>query len=38
MKAQKYPFPANIEYEYQGESDPVTEVAKCYQYCKQMLA
>ena len=38
MKKEKYPFPANIEYEYRGESDPVTEVAKCYEYCKQALA
>jgi sugar phosphate isomerase/epimerase len=38
MRKEKYPFPANIEYEYRGESDPVTEVAKCYEYCKQALA
>jgi sugar phosphate isomerase/epimerase len=38
MKEQKYSFPANIEYEYQGESDPVTEVAKCYEFCKRILA
>ena len=38
MKKEKYPFPANIEYEYKGESDPVTEVAKCYEYCKENLA
>jgi sugar phosphate isomerase/epimerase len=38
MKKEKYPFPANIEYEYRGESDPVTEVTKCYQFCKDALA
>lgn len=38
MKKEKYPFPANIEYEYRGESDPVTEVEKCYQYCREALA
>jgi sugar phosphate isomerase/epimerase len=38
MRKEKYPFPANIEYEYRGESDPVTEVAKCYEFCKQALA
>jgi sugar phosphate isomerase/epimerase len=38
MKAQKYPFPANIEYEYRGDSDPVTEVAKCFEFCKKALA
>jgi sugar phosphate isomerase/epimerase len=38
MKTGKYPFPANIEYEYRGESDVVTEIAKCLQYCKDALA
>jgi sugar phosphate isomerase/epimerase len=38
LKKERYPFPANIEYEYRGESDPATEVAKCYEYCKQALA
>lgn len=37
MKENRYPFPGNIEYEYQGESDPVTEVGKSYQYAKQIL-
>jgi len=36
MRRHKYPFPANIEYEYQG-TDPVVEVAKCLQYCKDAL-
>jgi sugar phosphate isomerase/epimerase len=38
LKEQRYPFPGNIEYEYQGASDPVTEVGKCYEYCKKILA
>ena len=38
MKKEKYPFPANIEYEYPGESDVVTEVGKCLQYCREALA
>lgn len=38
LKKEKYPFPANIEYEYRGEGDPVTEVKKCLDYCKQALA
>ena len=38
LKKEKYPIPANIEYEYRGESDPATEVAKCFEYCKQALA
>jgi sugar phosphate isomerase/epimerase len=37
LKAKKYPIPANIEYEYQGE-DTVAEVRKCLQYCKDALA
>jgi sugar phosphate isomerase/epimerase len=38
MKENRYDFPANIEYEYRGESDPATEVAKCLQYCREALA
>jgi sugar phosphate isomerase/epimerase len=37
LKAKKYPIPANIEYEYQGE-DTVAEVRKCLRYCKDALA
>jgi sugar phosphate isomerase/epimerase len=36
MKSEKYPFPANIEYEYQG-TDSVIEVAKCLEYCRDIL-
>ena len=39
MKKQKYDFPANIEFEYpipEG-SDAVTEVAKCFEFCKKIL-
>lgn len=35
LKAKKYPIPANIEYEYQG--DAVEEVKKCFAYCKAAL-
>jgi len=38
MKTEKYPFPGNIEYEYRGESDVVTEIGKCLQYCRDALA
>jgi len=39
LKKQKYPFPANIEYEYGREGlDTVAEVTKCVQYCKDVLA
>ncbi len=40
LKREKWTFPADIELEYavpQG-SDPVTETAKCVQFCKQSLA
>lgn len=38
LAEKKYPIPAMIEYEYKGAGDPVTEVKKCYEYCKQVLA
>ena len=37
LRDAKYGIPANIEYEYQGASDPATEVRKCYQYCRRAL-
>ncbi|HYL73053.1 MAG TPA: TIM barrel protein, partial [Bryobacteraceae bacterium] len=39
LKKEKYPIPANIEYEYgKPGMDTVTEVSKCLQYCKDALA
>jgi sugar phosphate isomerase/epimerase len=39
LKKEKYPIPANIEYEYgQQGMDTVTEMTKCVQYCKNALA
>lgn len=38
LAAKKYAIPAMIEYEYKGPGDPVTEVKRCYQYCKQLLS
>ena len=38
LKKEKYPMRALIEYEYKGDSDSVTEVKKCFAYCKQALA
>jgi sugar phosphate isomerase/epimerase len=35
LKSTKYDIPADIEFEYQG--DPVVEVRKCFQYCKDAL-
>ena len=37
LKAKKYDIPADIEFEYRGV-DPVAEVRKCFQYCKDALA
>jgi sugar phosphate isomerase/epimerase len=38
LRDRKYPIPAMIEYEYEGTSDPITEVRKCYDWMKQALA
>jgi sugar phosphate isomerase/epimerase len=39
LKKEKYPIPANIEYEYgKPGMDTVAEVTKCLQYCKSALA
>jgi sugar phosphate isomerase/epimerase len=38
LKQKRYNIPANIEYEYKGESDAAVEVKKCFQYCKEALA
>lgn len=37
LKENRYPIPANIEYEYAG-ADTVVEVKRCFQYCKDVLA
>lgn len=36
LQKNRWDIPANIEFEYEG--DPVAEVAKCFQYCKDALA
>ena len=39
LKKEKYPIPANVEYEYgKPGMDTVAEVTKCFQYCKDVLA
>ena len=38
LKEKKWPIPAFIEYEYKGAGTSPEEVAKCFQYCKQVLA
>lgn len=37
LKETKWPIPAFIEYEYKGSGTSQQEVAKCYQYCKDVL-
>jgi sugar phosphate isomerase/epimerase len=37
LREKKYRIPANIEYEYAG-ADTVTEVRKCFDYCRLALA
>ena len=37
LKSKKYDIPADIEFEYRG-ADPVVEVRKCFQYCKDALS
>jgi sugar phosphate isomerase/epimerase len=36
LEKNKWDIPANVEFEYPG--DPVVEVAKCLQFCKEALA
>ena len=39
LKKEKYPIPANIEYEYgQPGMDTIAEMSKCVRYCKDALA
>jgi len=38
LKRERWPIPADIEYEYRGRGTPVEEVAKCLAYAKQALA
>jgi sugar phosphate isomerase/epimerase len=37
LRAKNYDIPADIEFEYRG-ADPVAEVRKCFQYCKDALS
>lgn len=36
LRDNRWPIPANIEYEYNGP-DTKTELAKCFQYCKDIV-
>jgi sugar phosphate isomerase/epimerase len=42
LKRERYPIPADIEYEYNDDMpgvalDTITEVRKCFEYCKRTL-
>jgi sugar phosphate isomerase/epimerase len=37
MKRERYPFPACIEYEYNGKGTAVEEVQKCLDYARGAL-
>lgn len=37
LKRKRYPIPAMIEYEYKG-AETVSEVKKCFEFCKAALA
>jgi sugar phosphate isomerase/epimerase len=38
LRDKNWPIRAYIEYEYRGADDSLTEVKKCFQYCKEALA
>jgi sugar phosphate isomerase/epimerase len=38
LKKEKWPIPADVEYEYRGEGTSPQEVKKCLEYAKQALA
>jgi sugar phosphate isomerase/epimerase len=38
LKRERWPIPADIEYEYRGTGTSPEEVKKCYEYAKQALA
>lgn len=37
LRDRKWPIKAFIEYEYKGKDDSLTEVKRCFQYCKDAL-
>ena len=38
LRDRKWPIKAFIEYEYKGQDDSITEVKRCFEYCKSALA
>jgi sugar phosphate isomerase/epimerase len=37
LKREKYPIVADIEYDYGGATEPLTEIKKCFEFCKNAL-
>jgi sugar phosphate isomerase/epimerase len=37
LKREKYPIVADIEYDYGGAMDPMNDVGKCFEFCKNAL-
>ena len=38
LRDRKWPIKAFIEYEYKGKDDSITEVKRCFEYCRNALA
>jgi sugar phosphate isomerase/epimerase len=38
LKAERWPIPAYIEYEYRGSAGSMAEVQKCFDFVKRALA
>jgi hypothetical protein len=38
LSRERYPMVADIEYDYGGATDPVREIGKCFQFCRDALS
>jgi sugar phosphate isomerase/epimerase len=38
LQREKWPIPADIEYEYRGQGTPTEEVERCFEFAKRALA
>jgi sugar phosphate isomerase/epimerase len=37
LRREKYPIVADIEYDYGGATQPLTEIKKCFEFCRDAL-
>jgi sugar phosphate isomerase/epimerase len=37
ISRERYPIVADLEYDYDGAQDPLHEVPKCFEYCRNLL-